>query len=357
MNDPGRAIPPTERTAHARTARTVLISLAAILGALILGSLCVGRYPVSLSTVARILGALITGQHGTGNGWTGTEWVVVATVRLPRVLVATLAGAGLGIAGATIQGLFRNPLAGPQILGISHGAAWGGVVAILVGAGAAGTVTLAFAFALIALAAVFLLDRLSGAMNVLSLVLAGVIVSAFFSALVGLAEFLANAERQLPGIVYWLLGSFATTTARSVWIIGVPTLAAGSILIAMRWRVNILSLGDADAAALGVPVNLLRWIMLALLTFIVAAQVSVSGAIGWVGLVVPHLARRFVGPNHQNLLPASALMGAIYLLAVDDLSRTIAAQEIPIGVLTALLGTPAFAVVFWKSQAKGWARD
>jgi iron complex transport system permease protein len=243
------------------------------------------------------------------------------------------------------------------VLGISSGAAWGVVLAILLGLGAVPTVGLAFGFALIALAAVFLLDRLSGAANLLSLILAGVIVSAFFSALVGLAQFFADPERQPPGIVFWLLGSFATSTSRAAWIIGAPTLVAGGLLVALRWRMNVLSLGDVDARALGVNIGALRWLVLSLVTLMVAAQVAVSGAIGWVGLVVPHLARRLVGPNHQDLLPASALLGAVYVLAIDDVARTIAPNEIPIGVLTALLGTPVFAVVFWKSRARGWSRD
>ena len=191
--------------------------------------------------------------------WTDTEWIVVTTVRLPRVLVAAVAGAGLGLCGAAIQGLFRNPLAGPQVLGISNGAAWGGVVAILLGGSAFATVGLAFAFAFLALVCVFALDRLSGTRTLLSIVLAGVIVSAFFSALVGLAQYFANPERQLPGIVYWLLGSFAATTSRAAWIISVPTIASGLVLLAMRWRLQSpLSLGDADAAALGVRVDVLR---------------------------------------------------------------------------------------------------
>ncbi len=228
---------------------------------------------------------------------------------------------------------------------------------MLLAANAVATVSLAFGFALIALVFVFLLNRMSGSNNVLSIVLAGVIVSAFFSALVGLAEFLADPERQLPGIVYWLLGSFATASARSAWIIGIPTVLAGVLLVGLRWRINILSLGDTDAGALGVDVAKLRWAILALVTLIVAAQVSVSGAIGWVGLVVPHLARRFVGPNHEDVLPLSAILGALLLLAIDDVARTIAAQEIPIGVLTALIGTPVFAMVFWRSQQRGWSHD
>ncbi|HEY4132732.1 MAG TPA: iron ABC transporter permease [Gemmatimonadaceae bacterium] len=328
-----------------------------ILIALVIGSLGIGRYPISLGTVARVLATLLTGGNGQSGAWTDTEWIVIATVRLPRVLVAMFAGIGLGLSGAAVQGVFRNPLAGPQVLGISHGAAWGGVIAVLIAANAVTTVGLAFSFALIALVFVFLLNRLSGSNNVLAIVLAGVIVSAFFSALVGLAEFLADPQRQLPGIVYWLLGSFAAVSGRSAWIIAVPTILAGALLIGLRWRINILSLGETDATALGIDVARLRWGILGLVTLLVAAQVSVSGAIGWVGLVVPHLARRLVGPRHEDVLPLSALLGALLLLGIDDVARTIVAQEIPIGVLTALVGTPVFAGVFWKSQQRGWARD
>lgn len=332
--------------------------LLVFLAAAMVLALGVGRYPVGPATVWRILGALITGhEHSATAGWTDTEFVVVTTVRLPRVLVATITGAGLGLSGAVLQGVFRNPLVGPQVVGISHGAAWGGIVGILLGLSAGGIVVWAFAFAFAALVGVFLLSRLSGSGSILAIVLAGVIVSAFFSALVGVAEFFADPERQLPGIVYWLLGSFASVSARSVVVVGAPTLFAGAALLLVRWRINLLSLGDADAAALGLNVHRLRWIVLALVTLIVAAQVAVSGTIGWVGLAVPHLARRLVGPNHQHLLPASAALGAVYLLAVDTIARSIAPQELPIGVLTALLGTPVFAIVFWKSQSRGWTRE
>ena len=325
-----------------------MLMLCAGVALLILFSLCVGRYPISPTVVLRILWSAVAHTSPTSSMGTDTELVVINTVRLPRVLVATIAGAALGLSGATLQGLFRNPLIGPQIIGISSGAAWGGVVAILLGAHFLGAVAWAFGFAMLSLLAVFTLSRLSGNSSILSVVLAGVIVSAFFSALVGVAEFFADPERQLPGIVYWLLGSFASVSAQSLWVIGVPALFAGAPLLLMRWRLNVLSLGDADAATLGVNVQRLRWIVLSLVTLMVAAQVSVSGAIGWVGLVIPHVARRLVGPNHQVLLPASTLLGALYLLGMDDIARSIAEQELPIGVLTALVGTPIFAFVFWR---------
>jgi iron complex transport system permease protein len=331
--------------------------LIAALLAVLLVSLCIGRYPIGLLTIMRLLAAQIIGAAGgPDNGWTNTDLIVVTSVRLPRVLAAAAAGFGLGLSGAALQGLFRNPLVGPQVVGISNGAAWGGVLAILMAWPSAGIVAAAFIFGLLALIAVFALSRVSGGggRDGLSIVLAGVIVSAFFAALVGVAEVVADPERELPSIVYWLLGSFATASARSAVIVGVTTLVAGSMLMCLRWRVNILSLDDADAASLGVMSDEVRWAILLLVTLIVAAQVSVSGAIGWVGLVVPHLARRLVGPDHRRLLPASALLGAIYLLAVDDVVRTASEREIPIGVLTALIGTPIFAIVFWRSRRSAW---
>ena len=347
-----------------RTAKSSQHGSAAFLPVLLVGllvliviSLCVGRYPISPVTALRIVWSGIVQSNSAVVAWTETEAVIVNTVRLPRVLVAVIAGAGLGVSGAALQGLFRNPLVGPQVIGISTGAAWGGVVAILFGAQFFGAVAWAFAFAMVALLSVFAFSRLSRNSNVLSVVLAGIVVSAHFSALIGLAEFFADAESQLPGIVYWLLGSFASVSAKSLIVIAAPTFIAGTLLLLLRWRINVLSLGDADAATLGMNVQRLRWVVLCLVTLIVAAQVTVSGVIGWVGLVVPHLARRLVGPNHQVLLPASALVGALYLLGMDDIARSIAEQELPIGVLTALAGTPVFAIVFWRSQGRGWAGE
>jgi iron complex transport system permease protein len=296
-------------------------------------------------------------MHRASGPWDDTEYIVITTVRLPRVLAAIIAGGGLGLTGAALQGIFRNPLVGPQIIGVSNGAALGGVIAILSGASAFGVVSGAFVFALASVVCVFLLSRMSGSGSILSVVLAGVIVSSFCGAFVGLAQYFADPERQLPGIVYWMLGSFATSSWSSVQTIALPTLGAGAVLLMMRWRINLLSLGDVDAAALGVRVSVLRWIVMCLTTVMIAAQVAVSGVIGWVGLVVPHIARRIAGPNHQYLLPISALLGALYLVIIDDIARTITAQELPIGVLTALVGTPVFAVVFWRTQSRGWSRE
>jgi iron complex transport system permease protein len=193
--------------------------------------------------------------------------------------------------------------------------------------------------------------------GVLPLILSGVIVGAFFAACVTFALYLADPFYRLPNIVYWLLGSFAGATRQKVVILALPTLGAGTVILGLRWRLNLLSLGDSDAAALGLRVQRLRWLIVRLVSLMIAAQVSVSGVVGWVGLVVPHFARMFVGPDHRRLLLAAGFLGGIFLLAMDDVACCITVQEIPIGVLTALVGTPVFAFMFWRTQAKGWTNE
>jgi len=203
----------------------------------------------------------------------------------------------------------------------------------------------------------FGLARLAGQASAVALVLSGVIVGGFCGALVGLLQTLADPMVKLPSIVHWLLGSFAGATYEKVAIVAGVTLIAGTLLLALRWRINLLSLGETDARALGVNVELLRWGLMSLVALLVAAQVSVSGGVGWVGLIVPHLARMLVGPEHTRLLPAAAFLGGIYLLGMDDIARSLTEAEIPIGLLTSVVGTPIFALLFWKTQSKGWARE
>lgn len=335
-----------------------LIALGVVLVAAVIVSLAIGRYPIPVMRAIRILIAMvIPGAQPESPAWTEEEWIILHMVRLPRIAVAALAGAGLALSGAVLQGLFRNPLVAPQIIGISSGASLGGVSAILIGLSSYGVVGLAFAFGILSMILVFGLSRLTGRTGILSVVLSGIIVGGMCGAFVGLMQYMADPEKKLPGIVYWLLGSFVGADWTKAAVIGLPTACAGVALLLLRWRINLLSLGDDDASALGMPVDALRWICLGLVSLMVAAQVSVSGGIGWVGLVIPHCARMLVGPDHRKLLPASALMGAIYLLLMDDVARTMVSQEIPIGILTAIIGTPIFGVMFWKTQAKGWSHD
>jgi iron complex transport system permease protein len=329
--------------------------LFAVLVLLFLYSLTLGRYPIPFADVARIV--FTTFPFDAKGDYTDTPWVIVEIVRLPRILLVTLCGMALALSGATMQGVFRNPLVSPETTGASSGAALGGVAAIMSSWPSLGVVGFSFSGGLLALVAAFGLARLAGRTNMLALVLAGVIVTGFCGALLGLMETLADPAVKLPSIVYWLMGSFAGTTYEKVAVVSVVTLFAGTLLLALRWRINLLSLGEIDAQALGVRVEVLRWSFMGLAALLVAAQVSVSGIISWVGLIVPHLARMIVGPDHTRLLPAAALIGGIYLLGMDDLARGATAQEIPIGLLTSVIGTPIFGFLFWKTQSKGWALE
>jgi iron complex transport system permease protein len=332
--------------------------LALILLGCMLGSLCIGAYPVPLTDVTKILLSLSLPEPlRPVVRWSDAEFAAIQVIRLPRILLAVLAGGGLGISGAALQGMMRNPLVGPDLIGISSGAACGGILAILFDWPSWGLLAAAFSGGFLALASAWTLARLSRGGGVLPFILAGVVVAAFFTAMHGLIQYTADPENKLPTMVYWLIGSFAGATPHKVAILAPPVLVAGGGLLLLRWRINLLSLGDLDAAALGVRGTRLRWIIIALVSLIVAAQVAVSGIVGWVGLIVPHFARMMVGPDHRRLLPAAALIGAIFLLAMDDIARTLVQQELPIGILTAGLGTPVFALLFWRMQAKGWSHE
>lgn len=321
----------------------------ALLTALLV-SLASGRYAVPVSHVVDVLWSSLLREGASGPQ---TETVVVLTVRLPRVLTVAVAGAGLAICGAVLQGIFRNPLVGPQTVGASSGAALGGATAILLVGFGPWVAVGAFAGAALALAAVVTLHRGENLSPLLALVLAGVVVSAFCSAIVGLVTFLADPETRLPGLVFWLLGSFSAATWPRLALIAPCTAAAMIVLLGMRWRINVLSLGDEDARALGVDPKRDRLILLGATCLAISAQVAVSGVVGWVGLVVPNLARMIVGADHRRLLPASVLIGATFLVAADTIARTLTPAEIPVGIITAVVGTPVFA---WLLRRTAQAR-
>lgn len=342
--------------ARAAWRRAYLVVLGALLVALGFVSLGIGRYGVPIPTIVDVLSSLVWPGEPAHAGWSQNEWIVVTQIRLPRIIIAAFAGMGLGLSGAALQGLFRNPLVGPDIIGVSHGAAFGGVLSILFGLSALGIVSGAVLGGLLALGICFALAGASGN-NILTLVLTGLIVSAFFGAAVGVVQYVADPDIQLPSIIYWLLGSFANASWPSVATIVVPFAIGGTLLFLMSWRLNLLSLDDADATALGLNVGRLRWLIVFLVTLIVASQVAVSGGIGWVGLIIPHFARMIFGADHRTLLPASALLGGLYVVAMDDIARTVSNQELPIGLLTALVGTPVFAWLLHKNRNRGWRAE
>jgi iron complex transport system permease protein len=311
---------------------------------LALVSLCLGQYHLPIGDVVTHLLHPVAPNEIAGQ--------VVWTVRLPRVMMAFLCGAALGLSGATLQGVFRNPLVDPHIIGVTSGAAFGGTLAILLGLSPLFMMGSTFSFGLAALGLVYLIATLQGRESTLVLILSGIILSGFFAALVSLMQYIADTEEVLPNIVFWLLGSFATANWHKVMLVAGPVLLAGAVLFALRWRINLLSLDEKDARALGVSVKPLRRGVLVSCGLLVAAQVAVSGSIAWVGLVIPHLARLLVGADHRRLLPTAFWLGGAFMIMVDDLARTLTQAEIPIGIITALVGAPVFTFLLIYSQRR-----
>ena len=300
----------------------------------------VGRYPVSLGDLANVLFAKATGHAPTAPAAVQS---VILDVRGPRVLAAALIGAALAVAGTAFQGLFRNPLVSPDILGASSGAALGAVLGIYFSLGIFAIQALAFAGGLIAVAAVYAIGSLVRARDpILVLVLTGVVVGALLGAGVGLVKYLADPYNQLPAMTFWLLGSLSAASVSDLLPLFGPVAVGAAVLIALRWRMNAMSLPEEEARALGLATGALRIAIVAAATLVTSASVATAGIIGWVGLVVPHLARSLVGPDFARLVPAAAILGGGYLFLIDTLARTLAQIEIPLGILTAVIGTPFF---------------
>ncbi len=288
-------------------------------------------------------------------GVSDRDRVVVTGLRLPRALAALCIGAALASAGAAFQGLFRNPLVEPRILGVSSAAAVGAAGGILLGMPQPSIQMAAFVMGLGGMGLSWALARRFGA-SLLVLVIAGIVVSSGFDALLGLTRYVADPHSVLPGITHWLLGGLGTVRWAALW----PLLAACGVgftaLMLLRWRLNALSLDEREAHALGVPVRRLRLVVILAGTLLTAASVATAGVISWVGLLVPHAARALVGPGHARLLPASALLGALLVLCLDTIARSAVPGEIPLGILTGLLGAPLFALLLLRrlAGAGGW---
>ena len=322
-----------------RRAIAILIVLAIACVVLSAISLMLGRYPISPDQAITMIGSTFLPIDVT---WTDQEAAVFFNVRLPRIALALLVGCCLSTAGAAFQGTFQNPLVSPDILGASQGAAFGAAVAILLGFASFGISLMAFIFALITVTLVVVVAQVARGNQVLTVVLAGVMVSSLFSAGVSFTKLVADPSNQLPAITYWLMGSLTGASVHDVQIVIVPMLVGLIVLFALRWRINILTMGDDEAATMGVNAQRLRIIIIAAATLVTASSVAVTGMIGWVGLVIPHLCRMLIGSDYRRLIPASMLMGAGFLLLVDDVSRLISTAEIPIGILTAFIGAPFF---------------
>ncbi len=310
---------------------------------IVFGSLLLGRMDLGAREVwASLLGGAVP----------ETVRALVLRVRLPRLLAAALVGANLAVSGAAFQGIFRNPLVESRILGVSAGAGLGAALAMVLRSGPLGIQGLSFIGGLLAAGLAMLLGTAFGG-GILVLVLSGVLVNSFFSSLVSLVKYFADPYVQLPGITFWLMGGLSTVRWADFW----PLAAASAIglggLLLLRWRLNLLTLSEAEAQALGLPVKRLRFLTVALGTLLTAASVSVSGVVGWIGLIVPHAARALVGPDHLFLIPAAAGLGAAVLLIFDDIARTLLPTEIPLDILTGLIGVPVFFLLFMRQIRKG----
>ncbi|MGI5936744.1 MAG: FecCD family ABC transporter permease [Oscillospiraceae bacterium] len=316
----------------------VLILFIALICSVIL-SFAVGRYPVPPK---ELLGILLSKVFAVQPFWDEKMELVLFNIRLPRILLACLVGCCLSAAGAAYQGVLQNPMAAPDILGASSGAAFGAALAILLNRNSWTVIIFAFIFSLITVVLVIFIGEKSRGKKVLGLILSGIMISSLFSAATSFVKLVADPSNQLPAITYWLMGSLKAAKPGEL-LFAVFPMAAGLVpLLLLRWRINVLTLGDEEARTIGVNAEVLRTIVIICATLITAASVSVSGMIGWVGLVIPHFARRLVGNNYKHLMLASMILGAIFLLLVDDVSRNLLATEIPIGILTAFIGAPFF---------------
>jgi iron complex transport system permease protein len=326
------------------------LALLVLLVGISLMSLTLGRFEVPPRLAARIIASRVMPLE---HDWTPQMEAVILDVRLPRILAGILVGAGLALSGAAFQGLFRNPLVSPHLLGVASGAGFGAALSILLDGSFFTTEITAFVFGLVAVGFAYALSRTYRSTPILMLVLAGTIVGSLFSALTSLIKYVADPVNKMPSITFWLLGSLNNVAAADLLIASPIFIVCAAVLLLIRWRINLLSMGEEDARALGVHTEWLKTVIVVCATFITAAAVSISGIIGWIGLVIPHMGRLLVGPDHKHLMPVSVLIGGAYLVLVDLVARTAISSEIPIGILTAVVGAPVFAYLLRKNRS-GW---
>ncbi|WP_107785053.1 FecCD family ABC transporter permease [Campylobacter concisus] len=323
---------------------TIFLALLTLLCAFV--ALCVGRFYISFGDVFSVLAHSI----GLGDGAASNITNVIENLRIPRIIAAILVGAALSVSGAAYQGVFKNQLVSPDLLGVSAGACVGAATAIIFDLSLFWIQIFAFGFGLAAVAITLAIPKMMGRSSTLMLVLSGIIVSGLMGSVIGFLKYVADPETKLPDIVYWQLGSLAKLDSENLKYIAPVMIVCAVLLIAMSWRINLLSLGDESAARLGVNVAYERSIIIICATLLTACSVCISGIVAWVGLLMPHLARMLVGANNIRSMPASIFMGAMFLLFVDTLARSISVSEVPLGVLTGFIGTVFFVWVLWRNK-------
>ena len=315
---------------------------------LFFASFLLGRYPISPVDVVNTILCPIFPQLEVSP----TITTIVFEIRLPRIIAAIVVGAALAMAGAAFQSIFKNPLVSSDLLGVSNGAGFGAALAIILSGSNAVIQLFAFIFGLISVSITYLISKAYKAGGILILVLSGVAISAFFNALISAIKFVADPDDKLPEIVYWLMGSLASVTMDKLLMILIPIIIGFAILLALRWHMNLLAMGDEEAQSLGLNPSRVRLLIIIGCTLLTSAAVSISGVIGWIGLVIPHMTRMIVGPDNRILIPASLSLGASFLLLIDNISRAVIAIEIPIGILTAVIGVPIFLYLLKKGYSE-----
>lgn len=335
--------------ASKRSSAGAIVIAVAVMVVLFFGSFMVGQYPIDPVGVVEIIGAQLFGFDCSQSDMAQT---IVWKVRLPRICAALLVGAALSIAGAVYQGLFKNPMVSPDILGASSGAGFGAALAILLSLPYAFIQVNAFAFGIVAVGlAYFVCQRVSrGKDAILMLVLGGMIVSTLFSSFITLTKYVADPDSKLPEITYWLMGSLSTANLQDVLFLLPPLLIGMAPLACLRWQLNAMAFGDEEAQAMGLNVKRLRGLFILCATLLTAASVAIAGMIGWIGLIIPHMARFMVGPNCKVLLPMSFLVGGSFLLLVDNVARNLFTVEVPLGILTSIIGAPFFFYLLLKRK-------
>ncbi len=347
---PVRSAPPTT-SGHLLKHLTLTVVALALLIVIAVGAMAVGRAMLSPSTVVDALWQLVTGDGDTPL----VARNIVLNVRLPRVVAAAMIGGALAISGTAYQGLFRNPMVSPDILGASTGASFGAALALLLSLGNMPVRAAAFAGGLAAVFITYAAARYigRGSSQVLLLVLCGMIVSALFQAFVSAIKYTADPDSKLPEITYWLMGSIAKVTWSDLRLFAIPFVLGVVPLLALRWRFNILAFGDEEAESLGVNAAALRLVSIVCATLLAASCVAISGVIGWVGLIMPHVVRFIAGPDNRIVVPLSVILGGAFLIAVDTACRSLMPSEIPLGILTSIIGAPLFFLILLRTQQGG----
>lgn len=316
-------------------------------------SLMVGRYFINVKDLFKAIFSKVFNKSIAIPDVINT---VIFNIRLPRIIIAMIVGASLSLSGAAFQGMFRNPMVSPDILGASQGAAFGAALAILLNLGVIQIQLFSFVFGLIAVFLTYFISRKVSKNRdmALILILTGMMIGTLFNALVSLSKYVADPLNKLPTITFWLMGSLSSVSSKDIFLVLIPFLIGAIPLLLLRWKLNLLAFGEEESIALGLNTDRMRFIVVISSTLMTSAAVSVCGLIGWVGLVVPHISRLLVGPDLKKLMPMSIIVGSTYLLLVDDLARSILPIEIPLGILTSIIGAPFFIYLLMYAR-RGWS--